>query len=43
VYKKVEMPPEALVATVAAYLADFPPELVHLEVVQLSRDDITQK
>jgi hypothetical protein len=43
VYKKLEMPPQQLVATVASYLADFPVDLVHLEALQLSRDDITQK
>lgn len=43
VYKKLEMPPEALAATVASFLADFPSDIVHLEALQLSRDDITQK
>lgn len=43
VYKKLEMPPHQLANTVASFLADFPPDLVHLEALQLSRDDITQK
>jgi hypothetical protein len=43
VYKKLEMPPDQLAATVASFLADFPPDLVHLEALQLSRSDITQK
>jgi hypothetical protein len=43
VYKKLEMPPEQLAATVSSFLADFPADLVHLEALQLSRDDITQK
>lgn len=43
VYKKLEMPPEQLAATVSTFLADFPADLVHLEALQLSRDDITQK
>lgn len=43
VYKKVEMSPPELVDTVASFLADFPPDLVHLEALQLSREDITQK
>lgn len=43
VYKKLEMPPQQLADTVGAFLADFPPDLVHLEALQLSRDDVTQK
>lgn len=43
VYKKLEMPPQQLADTVGALLADFPPDLVHLEALQLSRDDVTQK
>ncbi|KAF8058465.1 hypothetical protein HT031_005589 [Scenedesmus sp. PABB004] len=43
VYKKLEMPPAALGETIAGMLGDFPRELVHLEAVQLSRDDVPQK
>jgi hypothetical protein len=43
VYKKLEMPPAQLRAKIAEFLADFPPELVHIEAVQLSLEDVTQK
>jgi hypothetical protein len=43
VYKKLEMPPDQLREVIAEFLADFPPELVHIEAVQLSLEDVTQK
>jgi hypothetical protein len=43
VYKKLEMPPGQLSEKIAEFLADFPPELVHIEAVQLSLEDVTQK
>jgi hypothetical protein len=43
VYKKLEMPPGQLREKIAEFLADFPPELVHIEAVQLSLEDVTQK
>jgi hypothetical protein len=43
VYKKLEMPPAQLREVIAEFLADFPPELVHIEAVQLSLEDVTQK
>jgi hypothetical protein len=43
VYKKLEMPPQQLAETLAAFVAQFPPGLLHLEAVQLSRADAPQK
>jgi len=43
VYKKLEMPPEQLAAKISEFLSDFPPEMVHIEAVQLSRHDVPQK
>eukprot|EP00882_Tetradesmus_deserticola_P023111 GHRQ01025145.1.p2 GENE.GHRQ01025145.1~~GHRQ01025145.1.p2 ORF type:complete len:161 (+),score=22.08 GHRQ01025145.1:912-1394(+) len=43
VYKKLEMPPDQLREKIAEFLADFPPELVHIEAVQLSLESVTQK
>lgn len=37
------MPPEQVVATVSSFLGAFPPELVHLQALQLSRDDGPQQ
>ncbi|KAF6262739.1 hypothetical protein COO60DRAFT_1699155 [Scenedesmus sp. NREL 46B-D3] len=36
------MPPGQLREKIAEFLADFPPELVHIEAVQLSLEDVTQ-
>ena len=43
VYKKVDMPPQQLVDTVGAFLADFPPGLVSVEAVQLSHNGVEQR
>lgn len=43
VYKKLEMPPEQLADKIAEFLADFPPELLHIEAVQLSLEGVSQK
>eukprot|EP00878_Enallax_costatus_P032065 GHUV01035163.1.p1 GENE.GHUV01035163.1~~GHUV01035163.1.p1 ORF type:complete len:162 (+),score=26.22 GHUV01035163.1:662-1147(+) len=43
VYKKLEMPPEQLAAKISDFMAEFPTELVHIEAVQLSLEDVTQK
>lgn len=43
VYKKLEMPAEQLGRIISEFTADFPPELVHIEAVQLSLEDVTQK
>lgn len=43
VYKKVEMSNEEMVGKISEFLADFPPELVHLEAVQCSLNDLPQK
>ena len=39
----MEMPEADLAATVAAFLSEFPQELVHLESIQLSLQDVPQK
>ena len=43
VYKKVEMPPEELAEKIREFLSDFPADLVHIDTVQLSLDDLPQK
>eukprot|EP00879_Flechtneria_rotunda_P014549 GHRR01015204.1.p1 GENE.GHRR01015204.1~~GHRR01015204.1.p1 ORF type:complete len:259 (+),score=66.55 GHRR01015204.1:88-864(+) len=42
VYKKLEMPPDQLGQKISEFLASFPPELVHLEAVQLTLEDVPQ-
>jgi hypothetical protein len=43
VYKKVEMPPEDLAEKIREFLSDFPADLVHIDTVQLSLNDVPQK
>lgn len=43
VYKKMEMSPAQLTKKISDFMAEFPRELVHIEAVQLSLVDVTQK
>jgi hypothetical protein len=43
VYKKIDMSEAEVAATISSFLADFPPGLVHVDTVQLSRNGVRQR
>jgi hypothetical protein len=43
VYKKIDMDEQMLLAMISEFLSDFPPDLVHIDTVQVSHNGVPQR